>query len=393
MALDHRDRELDDSCINVTWPALRIRQEGHPSLANERTPAAILRLVFVAKQEYSRACLIGKPSMYDDFIRALPKTEAHLHIEGALPLDLLRTLDPVKYALPPMSWAKDFRYESFEAFDEHLLGMVCPWYNSPERYYESAKLVFERLQKEQNVRYVETSFASGIVEFLGVDGPSIAEAIKSAAPVGLEVRVFMGLHHNGYTERSMAFVDDCINWRHLDGVDLHGAETMPLEPWTDRIWKKFNDAGKYTKAHAGEFCGPEFIWEVLERLNVKRIEHGERGSGDPLLLEELKRRDITLDLCPISNLKLRVTSSIEDHSLRDIFDAGVRCTINTDDPICFGNTLFDDYEIMAREGGFKKSELLRIARYGFEAAIVDEARRALWLAELDAIAATLAPGE
>jgi len=327
--------------------------------------------------------------MFDDFIRALPKTEMHLHIEGAVPFELLQKLDPIKHAEPPLSWKPDFRYKNFAAFDEHLLGLVCPWYNSPERYHEAAKLVFEKLQREQNVRYVETSFASGVLEFFGVNGPATAEAVKSAAPAGLEVRVFLGIHHNGYNERTSAFIDDSVNWTYLDGVDLHGAETMPMEPWTDIVWKRFNDAGKMTKAHAGEFCGPEFVREVLDRLQVKRIEHGERAALDPALLEEIKRRNITLDLCPISNLKLGVTSSIADHSLRKIFDAGVRCTINTDDPICFGNTLFDDYKIMATEAGFTKRELLKIARNGFEAALVDEARRAPWLAELDAISTAL----
>lgn len=327
--------------------------------------------------------------MFDDFIRSLPKTEMHLHIEGSLPLELLQKLDPLRHSTPPESWQHGFRYKNFAAFDEHLLGLVMPWFNSPERYHEAAKMIFERLQKEQNVRYVETSFASGVLEFRHVDGPATAEAIKSAAPNGMEVRVFMGMHHNGYNDRTRSFIEDCVNWEYLDGVDLHGDETMPMEAWTDRIWKRFNDAGKMTKAHAGEFCGPEFIREVLRRLNVKRIEHGERAARDPKLLEELRESGITLDLCPISNIKLGVASSFKDHSLRKIFDAGVRCTINTDDPICFGNKLFDDYEIMARESGFTKRELLKIARNGFEAALVSETTRKHWLAELASIEAGL----
>jgi adenosine deaminase len=323
--------------------------------------------------------------MFDAFIRSLPKTEMHLHIEGALPFELLQRTDPSRHAKPPESWRPDYRYKNFAAFDEHLLGMAMPWYNSPERYYEAAKIIFARLQKEQNVRYVETSFASGVLEFRNVNGPATAEAIKSAAPDGMVVRVFMGIHHNGYNDRTKAFIDDCVNWKHLDGIDLHGDETAPLEPWTDVVWKRFNDAGKMTKAHAGELCGPEFVREVLKRLNVKRIEHGERSARDPKLLDELRERGITLDLCPISNVKLGVVSSIKSHALRKIFDAGVRCTINTDDPICFGNKLFDDYEIMAREGGFTERELLKIARNGFEAALVDETTRKIWLAELDAI--------
>ena len=331
--------------------------------------------------------------MLDAFIKALPKTEMHLHIEGAAPLELLQKLDPAKHAQPPMSWQPDFRYKNFAHFEEHLLGMVMPWYDSPEHYYEAAKIIFARLQKEQNVRYVETSFASGVLEFRHVDGPATAEAIISAAPEGLEVRVFLGIHHNGYNERTKGFIDDCVNWEHLDGVDLHGVETLPLELWSDSVWQRFNDAGKKTKAHAGEFCGPDFVREVLQRLCVTRIEHGEHAARDASLIAQLRDRDITLDMCPISNLKLGVASSIKEHSLRTLFDAGVRCTINTDDPICFGNTLFDDYEIVARESGFTKRELLKLARNGFEVALVDEDKRKGWLAELDAIGAKLATEE
>jgi adenosine deaminase len=327
--------------------------------------------------------------MFDDFIRSLPKTEMHLHIEGALPFDLLRKIDPHGNANPPESWRKDFRYKSFADFDRHILGLATPWFTSPERYHEAAEQIFTRLNKEQNVRYVETSFASGAIDFRHVDGQAVAEAIKSAAPAGMIVKVFLGIHHNGYYERTKGFIDDCINWEYLDGVDLHGDETAPLESWTDVLWKRFNDAGKMTKAHAGEFCGPEFVREVIRRLHIKRIEHGEHAARDPELLKELRDMGMTLDLCPISNIKLRVAASIKDHSMRRIYDAGVHCTINTDDPLCFGNTLFDDYEVMAREGGFSKRELLRIARYGVEAALVDDATRKPWLAELDAIGQSL----
>ena len=324
--------------------------------------------------------------MHDDFIRALPKTEMHLHIEGSVPLELLRGIDPEKHARPPVSWEASFRYPNFESFDRHLLGMVMPYFTSPERYHEAAKLIFRRLRDEQNVRYVETSFASGVMEFVGVDGPATADAIKAAAPEGLTVRVFLGIHHNGYNARTEGFIEAASGWKSLDGVDLHGAETAPMEPWTDRIWAKFRDAGKMTKAHAGEFCGPEFVREVLRRLKVKRIEHGEKAADDPALLAELRELGVTLDLCPISNLKLGVAESFQDHSLRRIFDAGVACTINTDDPICFGNTLFDDWKVVADEMGFSRAELAELARNGFRAALVDEAQKAKWLAEVDAVA-------
>ncbi len=164
---------------------------------------------------------------------------------------------------------------------------------------------------------------------------------------------------------------------------------MPMEPWTDRLWRRFRDAGKMTKAHAGEFRGPDFVREVIERLGVRRIEHGERAARDPALLDELRELDVTLDLCPISNLKLGVVTSIANHSIRKIFDAGVRCTVNTDDPVVFGNTLFDEYAILARDCGFTAPELARLARNGFEIAAMDSARKMQALREIDAAAAAL----
>ena len=103
-------------------------------------------------------------SPLSDFIQRLPKTETHLHIEGALPWELLHQLDPKRFAQPPASWAGDFRYKSFEHFERELLDMAFAWFTSPERYYEAAKIIFQR-HLEQNVRYVETSFASGVIEF------------------------------------------------------------------------------------------------------------------------------------------------------------------------------------------------------------------------------------
>jgi len=329
----------------------------------------------------------------DEFIQKLPKTENHLHIEGAVPWELLQTLDPNKYAHAPESWAENFRFKDFNEFDKKLLGMVVPWYTSPERYHEAAKAVFKNLRDRENVRYVETSFASGVVEFGGIDGKTIAEAVKTAAPEGLEVRVFLGFHHNAYNDRTKDFIEDCINWKHLDGIDLHGDETMPLEPWSEKLWKRFNDAGKTTKAHAGEFNGPDFIRQVVRKLNVKRIQHGEKCVHDYSLVKEIRDRGITLDVCPISNLKLRVVHSIAEFPLHSLVAMNVRCTINTDDPVCFGNRLFDDYKIVAEQGGMSKHDLLKVARFGFEAADVDESKRKSWLAELGKIESNLHPSE
>lgn len=327
------------------------------------------------------------------FLKRLPRTETHLHIEGALPWDLLAKLDPVRYGDPPASWQDHYRFSSFAQFEEELLEMAFAWFQSPERYYEAAGLVFRRLREEENVRYVETSFASGMVEFLGLDGAAVAEAIQSAAPEDLVVRVFMGIHHDGYTERSRGFLEECLDWPYLDGIDLHGTETTPLEPWTGRFWQRAREAGKLTKAHAGEFDGPRFVRRVIDELGVRRIQHGVRSVEWPELVEALKHLGVVLDMCPISNVKLGVVPEMKAHPIRQLFDSGVTCTVNTDDPLSFGNTLTEEYTALHQELGFSFSELGELAANGFRTAPGMESRFAEELAVIAGLVQEFDAGE
>ena len=306
---------------------------------------------------------------FREFLRRLPKTETHLHIEGALPWELLNTLDPGRFPQPPESWQDHYKFRNFAEFEHALLDMACAWYTSPERYHEAAVRIFRRLREEENVHYLETSFASGMIEFLGLDGRAVAEAIKAAAPDGLTVKVFMGIHHDGYTERSRPFIEDSLKWDSLDGLDLHGTETTPLEPWTADVWKRAREMGKQTKAHAGEFAGPEFVWQVVEELGVTRIQHGVRAIESPKLVRHLRDIGAVLDVCPISNVKLGVVERMQDHPIRDFFHEGVICTISTDDPISFGNALGDEYTALYSELGFSLADLGELAANGFRHAI------------------------
>jgi adenosine deaminase len=317
------------------------------------------------------------------FIQALPKTETHLHIEGALPLELLQRVRP-EFKQPPASWAPDFKFRDFAHFESELLDMVFAWYTSPERYHEAARLVFAR-HVAQNVKYVETSFASGIIEFGGLDGREILSAIRAAVPAGLEVRIFLGIHHSGAGPKMRPVLEDALTWPGLAGIDLHGFEDAPLEPWTAPYWAAARQAGKFTKAHAGEFMGPDFIRRILAELNPNRIEHGVRSVKDSALVSELARSRIALDVCPISNHKLMPGVTLETHPIRQLFDAGVKVTVSTDDPISFGNTLTDEYVALAERRGFSRQELARLARNGFEVALLPEAQKKPWLEQLDAI--------
>ena len=177
-------------------------------------------------------------------------------------------------------------------------------------------------------------------------------------------------------------LDAALGWPDLAGIDLHGPEDAPLESWTAGYWAAARAAGKYTKAHAGEFLGADFVRRVLDELRPHRIEHGVRAAEDPALLAELVRRGVGLDVCPISNHRLMPGVRLATHPIRTLFDAGVKVTVSTDDPLVFGNTVTDEYLALARHRGFSRAELARVARNGFELALLDEALKARWTGEI-----------
>ncbi|MFT3781327.1 MAG: adenosine deaminase family protein [Nibricoccus sp.] len=320
------------------------------------------------------------------FIKALPKTETHLHIEGALPYELLHGWQPGRFPTTPPFRATSYRFANFPAFDEILLGHALPWFTSLERYHQAAKAIFAR-HLTQNVRYVETSFHLPIAGFIGVPGREIIAAIRSAVPKGLEVRIFAGMLRTDYHGDLCEVIDDLVNWDELAGVDLHGFEQTPTEPWTAKVWAKLRAAGKITKAHAGEFDGPARVREAIEQLGSNRIQHGVRAIEDPAVVALVKEKDVTLDVCPISNVKLGLYPSLKDHPLRALMNAGIRCTVSTDDPLVFGNTLCDEYLALAAEAGFSKNELAQVARNGWAVADVPPLERQKALAAIDKLVA------
>jgi adenosine deaminase len=319
----------------------------------------------------------------DAFIQALPKTETHLHIEGALPYDeLLRTLDPATYGPDPEYRRRSYRYPTFPDFEQTLLRHALPWFTSAERYHEAARVIFAG-HVRQNVRYVETSFHLHVTEFINVPGTEIIDAILSAAPPGLEVRVFTGMLRNAYDGPLRSTIDALEGWDRLSGVDLHGFERMPTEPWSTRVWERLSKAGKVTKCHAGEFDGPPRVREAIQELGVRRVQHGVRSVEDPSVVKLAADEGVTFDICPLSNVGLQVVPDIASHPIRRLMQAGVNCTVSTDDPLCFANTLTEEYAALASQANFSRGELALVARNGWKVASIPEADRRRHLAEID----------
>ena len=325
------------------------------------------------------------------FIASLPKTETHLHLEGALPWELLRELDPVRFRAdaPPEFWDALFRYDDFDHFNRIILDHAVLWFTSPERYGRAAAIV-AREAAAQNIRYLETSVHLGAVVHAG-GGPAvlaaIREAFRKAAPE-IELRLFLGMCRNDYAALGPQ-IEEALDWAELDGLDLHGVETIPLEAWTADVWQRARAQGKFTKAHVGEFGPASEVRRVVEVLGIDRVEHGVQAANDPRVVDFLRERGVTLDVCPVSNFKLRASPSIREHQIGRLHRAGVRCTINSDDPFFFGTSLSNEYAALAMEGGFALWELAELARNGFAAALLSPEKKAVHMGEINAILAAL----
>jgi adenosine deaminase len=169
-------------------------------------------------------------------------------------------------------------------------------------------------------------------------------------------------------------------------VDLHGFEQMPTEAWSFTVWERLRRVGKVTKCHAGEFDGPGRVREAIQKLGVRRVQHGVRAAEDPAVVRLAADLGATFDVCPLSNVGLGVFPDIASHPLRSLMRAGVNCTVSTDDPLCFANTLTEEYSELAAQGGFTRAELAQLARNGWKVADVSAAERRRRLAEIDGIA-------
>ena len=323
----------------------------------------------------------------EKFIESLPKTETHLHIEGAIPWELFVERFPGEFPGVPEFRQPGYRYDRFAHFESILIDHALRIIKEPSDYTEIARRIFQK-HLDQNVRYVELSFHAGMIEFLQMPGKEIIEAIRSAVPPGLEVRIFMGMSRNSYSEYLGATLEDAVaTWDGLHGIDLHGPEDLPVLDWVPRLWQVARANGRTLKAHSGEFGPAKNVASAVSKLGVKRIQHGIHASKDKEVMELLAGEGVTLDICPISNYKLRVFDQWENYPIREFMDRGIRCTISTDDPLSFANRLTDEYLALHREMNFSVSELAQLARAGFEVADLPENEKITHLSEIDRLLA------
>ncbi|MHB0775282.1 adenosine deaminase [Halomonas sp. WWR20] len=327
-----------------------------------------------------------------DWLRTLPKAELHLHIEGSLEPELMfalaeRNKVPLPYAsVEEVRAAYDF--EDLQSFlDLYYQGMQV--LRTSDDFYDLAMDYFARAHAE-GVIHVELSFdpqahlARGVE--LAVPFEGLTRAMRQAqAQWGMTTALIMSFLRDRDAEEAMRVLEDASPYYALiDAVGLDSAERdHPPRKFAD-VFARAKALGITRVAHAGEEGPAAYIEQALDILEVSRIDHGVRCLEAPALVERLKALQIPLTVCPLSNLRLKVVEQMTDHPLPKLLDAGLKLTINSDDPAYFGGGVLDNYLACHEAFGWDKATFTGLARNAIEVAFMQEPRRQELLAQLTA---------
>lgn len=339
------------------------------------------------------------------FLRALPKAELHLHLEG--------TVDPATLAElsrrhPTPLAVLNNRYkdvsESGRVFTEeearalydykNFVGFLMAFKAVTERLrnagdYELVTYrMCEKLAREGCV-YAEVYISVGVVFWRGQEFDALFEGMergrrRGEQDFGVKVRwIFDAVRHFG-PEEGWKVLHKAIELRdrNVVGIGIGGDEARgPAENFRE-IYAEAKKNGLRLTAHAGENTGPESIWAALKELKAERIGHGLHAIEDPALVEHLAKTGTPVEICVSSNLKTGCCRKLEEHPVRKLFDAGVKITVATDDPEMFHTTLTREYEILREHFGFNEEELNQVARNSFEAAFLPAAEKQKFLSSI-----------
>jgi len=298
----------------------------------------------------------------DLFLLELPKAELHLHLEGSVEPETLHELDP---STPVEEFGALYQYADFDAF-LRAFAAVGKRLRTPGDYAHITRRLLETLAR-QNVRYAEIIVAAGVVLWKEQNFAPIFDAISAAAaesPVQVRwildaVRQFGPEHVMQVAEMAAERLDRGVIAFGIGGSEERG----PAKLFPD-AFRFARESGLRLTAHAGEGTSPESIWDALA-LGAERIGHGIAAARDPALMRHLRDHDIPLEICISSNVVTGVVPRLEDHPVRQLFDAGVPIVLNSDDPAMFRCSLTGEYALAASAFGFTHSELEQLAANSF----------------------------
>jgi adenosine deaminase len=329
---------------------------------------------------------VGRVTARSEWVRAVPKIELHLHLEGAIRPETVRELsiERLGWSGPlPSGWEQD--YYTYTDFPGFLAQLTPRFPGGPEEYYRIARECGEDLAA-QEVVYAEISFDVPIRSLAETERCApILDALEAArreveGAHPITIRYIAALMRTLPLAVSLARVEAVLAARErglgVVGIDLHGDETAaPPAPFAP-AFALARQAGLGLRAHAGEARGPESIWGAIEQLGATRIGHGVRAVEDETLLTRLERGDILLELCPTSNVRTAIVPDLAHHPIRALFDRAIPVTVSSDDPLPFFTSIEREYRLLVEQFGFTREELRAMTLRALEAAFLPAAERA-----------------
>ena len=327
-------------------------------------------------------------------IKRLPKAELHVHIEGTLEPELMMALSKRNGVTLPFATVEEikaaYNFSDLQSFlDLYHIGTQV--LKTEQDFYDMTWAYLERVAKD-NVRHVElftdtqTHTDRGIATETVING--IDRALKDGKSKlgisGLQIVCF--LRHLS-EEAAEATLDAVLPFKDkIAAVGLASSEMGHPPSKFKNVFARALEEGLIAVAHAGEEGPPEYIREALDIINVVRIDHGIRCLEDPELVARLREAQIPLTVCPLSNIALCVFESLEQHNFKQLLDAGLCVTINSDDPAYFGGYMNDNYLQTQAALDLTAEEMIRVTRNAFNAAFLDDASRQIHLDEIDRLA-------
>jgi adenosine deaminase len=325
-----------------------------------------------------------------DLVRALPKAELHIHIEGTLEPELMfrlaerngvevgfRTVDEVHSA---------YRFLDLQSFlDIYYRGAAV--LRTAEDFAELMSAYLARAAAD-GVRHAEVFFDPQTHTGRGVGFDVFLPALHRASVeaeerLGITSSLIMCFLRHLTAAEASATLDAALPYRDMIiGVGLDSTEIGHPPVKFDDVFLRARQLGLRVVAHAGEEAPASHVWGALDILGAERVDHGVRSEDDPALVERLVEHRIPLTMCPLSNVALRVVDRLEDHNLKRLLDRGVVVTINSDDPAYFGGYLLDNYMAAAAALDLSAGDICRLTRNSIEASFMDEERKERLVAEL-----------
>ena len=320
------------------------------------------------------------PDRLPELLRQMPKAELHIHIEGSLEPELIFALAKRNGVALPYASVDELReayaFTNLQSFlDIYYAGASVLL--KEQDFYDMARAYLLRAAADNVVRAEiffdpQTHTARGVSMETVINGLHRA-CVDAEAELGLNASLILCFLRHLSEEEAFQTLEQALPLRDkFIGVGLDSGEVgNPPEKFA-RVFARCRVLGLHLVAHAGEEGPPEYIWTALDVLKVERIDHGVQATKDPALMRRLAQDRIALTVCPLSNLKLCVFPDLAQHNLRQLLDAGLVATINSDDPAYFGGYINDNFTQTFAVVGLDTQQAYTLARNSFEASFIDE---------------------